>query len=87
MFDKINSYTTVEKIKNPLVSYLEDIFKDDASKINLSCRKLSEKYFKDTGLKAGKSTINNILKKHLGLKYLKTTVKNKSLKSNQGIIS
>ena len=87
MFDKINSYATVEKIKNPLVSYLEDIFKDDTSRINLSCRKLSEKYFNDTGLKAGKSTINNIMKKHLGLKYLKTAVKNKSLKSNQGIIS
>ena len=86
-FDKINSYVTIEKIKNPLVCYLEEIFKDDYSRLNLSCRKLSEKYFIDTGLKVGKSTINNILKKNLGLKYLKTTIKNKSLKSNQGIIS
>ena len=86
IFSKINTYYTVEKMKTPLILYLEKKLNDNSLRTNLSCRKLSQQYFNDTGLKAGKSTINKILKKNFGLHYLKTTIKNGSLKTSKGIL-
>ena len=87
MFDKINLYFKVSRLKTPLITYLEDKIKNSTNRANISCRKLANDYFIDTGNKVGKSTINNILKNNLGYRYLKTCIKNNNLKSNIGILS
>lgn len=40
-----------------------------------TCRKLSEKYFLNYGIKVSHATVNNTLKASLGLKYLKVKSK------------
>ena len=42
-------------------------------------------YNNETGKSIGKSTVNNIIKKKLGLHYLKTTLKSNFLNTNEGI--
>ena len=51
----------------------------------LSCRALAELYKNTYNKKISKTTINTILKYHLGLKYLKTSVKNEILLSSESI--
>lgn len=85
--EKINNYWKTTRIKTPLISYLEEKIKQNPHRMNFSCRKLANEYYQDTGMKIGKTTINNILKKNFGLHFLKTTIKNKSLNDEIGIIS
>ena len=51
----------------------------------LSCRTLAELYKNTYNKKISKTTINIILKHQLGLKYLKTSVKNNILLSSESI--
>ena len=73
--NNIHQYFTLEKKPSHLSNYLKNKISTSTNRAQLSCRKLSDSYFKDTGFKAGKSTINNILRKELGYRYLKTTFK------------
>ena len=62
-----------------LAKFLLKRINESDNRASLSCRKLAKDYQTITGNKVGKSTVNNILRKELGLKYLKTTFKNNYL--------
>ena len=53
------------------------------NRCNLSCRKLANTYFLKTGIKIGKTTVKNIIRKELGYHYLKTVYKSNFLKCNK----
>ena len=86
MYDKIYDYFEIEKSPSELVLYLQRKIKNTKDRTKLSCRKLAKQYFDETGKKAGKSTIHKTLKNHMGLYYLKTTLKNKFLTEDLGIL-
>ena len=51
-----------------------------------SVRKLSSKYEKISGKRISKSTIHNCLKKELGYKYMKTTIKTNKILSKDNLL-
>lgn len=87
VFDKIYKYLDIKEINTPLSLFIKEQIKTSTNRLNLSCRKIANEYYKKTGIRTGKSTVNNIMKKHFGYKYLKTTIKNISLKTDKSIIS
>ena len=69
-----------------MAKFLLKRINESGNRASLSCRKLAKDYQTITGNKVGKSTVNNILRKELGLKYLKTTFKNNYLNREPGIL-
>lgn len=74
--DDINNYfIKTQNINNPLKSFLINELNSDKDHNNITVRKLSSKYEKNKWEANHKSTIHNCLKKELGYKYMKTTIK------------
>ena len=86
IFEQIKNYNTQTKPISELSLYLKNKILESKNRSNLSCRKLANDYYQNTGKKVGKTTVNNILKKELGFRYLKTTLKNNNLKKESGIL-
>ena len=74
------------KTRNPLEQFLLEEFAKQESRTNFTCRKLAKKYESITKISIGKSTIYNILKNHLGLKWRKTTIKTNKIKRRGNIL-
>lgn len=72
---------------DPLVIFLKEKFAKRKNINNLTCRKLSTEYYKETGIKISKSTINKVIRHKLGYKFLKTTIKNINILSQDNIIT
>lgn len=88
IFEKIENYTKLKEIKDPLTEFIKKKFENKENRSLLSCRKLSELYTHETGQKTNRTTINKIIKKKLGFHYLKTTTKNPKINSiNNTLIS
>ena len=83
---KIKIYFSLEKKPSHLSAYLKNKIMTSTNRARLSCRKLSESYFKDTGFIAGKTTVNKVLRKELGYHYLRTTIKTNFLNKDDGIL-
>jgi transposase len=84
--DKLNTFSEVKSSKDPLTNYIKNQFSKMVNVHNLTCRKLSCQYFKDTGIKVSKSKVHKIIR-HLGYRYLKTTIKNNNILTEEHIIS
>lgn len=87
IYEKIQSYFNIPKKHSDLSLFLYEKISKERNRAKLSCRKLSKLYHVEKGIKISKSTIHNILKKEMGLHYLKTTYKNNHLKEELGILS
>lgn len=85
--DKLNSYFNINQQDTPLSKYIKDKISNSNDRSNISCRKLSNEYFKEKGEKVSKSTIHNIIKNQLGYRFLKTTLKNNFIKKDEGILA
>ena len=72
---------------NDVGKYVLKKIQDNKSRDKITCRKLSDSYFQDTGLKVSKNYMNKILKNKLKMSYLKTTVKTSKLNNDSGIIA
>ena len=77
-----------EKIdsKDELTIFLEKTLTKNDERVNLSLRKLAKEYKDKTGLNVSKSTVHNYLRKKLGYKYLKSTVKTDEIIKNKNIL-
>lgn len=81
---KIESFFTNKREPSKLSLYLQQKLLTSKNRDQISCIKLSESYYKETGLKARKSTINNVLKTQLGFHYLKSTLKSNFINQDKG---
>ena len=86
MFNKINNFKIEPKHCSEINSFIKAKIEESKNRANISCRKLAKEYFKKSGKYVGKSTIHNILKYDLGLRYLKTIQKNNFLQNDEGIL-
>lgn len=85
--DDINNYFIKTKNNNnPLKSFLINELNSEKDHNNITVRKLSSKYEKISGKRISKSTIHNCLKKELGYKYMKTTIKTNKILSKDNIL-
>jgi hypothetical protein len=87
IYEQINSFFKIESSKFQLAKYLENKIINLSNRAQLSCRKLSNDYYKETGMKVSKSTINNVIRKQLGFHYRKSTLKRNITKHDSGIIA
>lgn len=86
IFNKINNFKAEPKHCSEIISFIKAKIEESKNRTNISCKKLSKEYYIKTGKYVGKSTIHNILKIDLGLRYLKTIPKNNFLQREQGIL-
>lgn len=75
----INKYFKVNSPENEIVTWVKNKINTVDIKNKISCRKLSSLYSQEKGKYASKNLIHNILKNKIGLKYLKTKVKNSKI--------
>ena len=87
IIDKINDFFNISIKRDPLESFIIKKFEDPENRNNITCRKLAEEYYEKTEIKVSKSTINNIVNKKLGYKYIKTAFKNIKILSEENIIT
>lgn len=86
-FQKIKSFFEIKKLQSPLNVYIKEKISKSKNRSHLSCRKLANEYYKDTGIRTSKSTVNNIIRNELGYHFLKTTPKSNTLKTDLSILS
>lgn len=83
----INNYFNVPTKENEIVKFVKTKLEQNFNLDKISCRKLSNLYYKETGKSISKTYINNILKNKLKLSYLKSTIKTSKINSDIGLIS
>lgn len=86
IYNKINSFFDMPKTENKYVKYIKNLIESQKDKGYLSCRRIANKYFLDTGDKISKTKVNDILKNKLCLRYLKSTIKTNKVNDNKNII-
>lgn len=84
--NEINDYFNTAIIEDPITLFLKEEYKSNYNKVGFTTRKLAEKYLSKTGNKVSHTTINNILKNNLGLRYLKVVPKNLKILSEESVI-
>lgn len=82
----LKNYIKIKELKDPLTTFIKEQFDTCDERDSLSCRKLSTLYFIRTGKKISRTTINNIIRKKLGYRYLKTMPKSSSINNNEHIL-
>ena len=87
LYDRINKFNANQKYHTKLSLFLETTILQSDNRAKISCRKLANEYFKKTGEKIGKSTVNNVLRNDLGFRFLKTVPKSNYLQKEAGILS
>ena len=86
IYEQIINYNKDNKILSPLGHFLKQRILKSDNRTQISCRKLAKEYADKTGNKVGKSTVNNVIRKELGLRYLKTNYKSNYLNKQPGIL-
>ena len=81
IFNILRNYANIKEINDPLSLFIKKKFEDKEKRDLLSCRKLANQYFEETGNKTNRTTINNLIRKKFGYHYLKTIIKNKKIVS------
>ena len=87
VYENFQNFLSIKRNPSPLATFLENKFKNEKNRHNLSSRKLTEEYYNTTRIKTNRQTIfNNIIKTQLGYNYRKTTVKNGRVNDYDNII-
>lgn len=87
MAGKLKQFFNCKINLSPLAKYIQNKMNSSLNRANISCRKLSNEYLRDSGIKVSKSKIHNVIKNELGYRYLKTILKNNSLNKQSGILN
>ena len=72
--------------RSSLELFLIEEYSKTENRTNFTCRKLARKFKEITNENISKSTINNILKNNLGLRWRKTSIKNSKIKRKENIM-
>ena len=87
LYNRIIKFNVNQKYHTKLSLFLETTILHSDNRAKISCRKLANEYFKKTGEKVGKSTVNNLLRNDLGFGFLKKVPKSNYLQKETGILS
>ena len=85
--EKIINFKPVNTSEDDVTIFLKDKIQNAKNSENISCRKLSALYLKETGRFVCKSTIHKLMKNKLGLHYIKTCKKSNFLNTHEGVFS
>ena len=83
----LNNFFKAPKYTGLLESFLINELSDQSNRVNCTCRKLAKKFKTQYNQQISKSTVHNKLKKVLGLRWRKTTIKTKKVKNIKNVIS
>ena len=86
ILDTINNFKTKSNERSDIEEFLLEQFKNNTDRSHLTCRNLAELYSIKSGKVIHKSQVNNIIKKKLGLRYLKTSVKTNKILRKENIL-
>ena len=86
LLESLNNLKSFNKKETEVEIFIKNIIENSNNRGDITCRKLSKMYCDSTGKYISKSSVNTIIRKRLGYKFLKTTYKNNFLKSENGII-
>ena len=86
VFETIKIYSTRKLLEDPLTNFIKNKFEDKDCRNFLSCRKLASLFYQETGKKTNRTTVNNIIKKRLGYRYLKTKAKTNKINTDKNRI-
>jgi hypothetical protein len=85
--NEINNYfINTQNYNNPLKTFLMNELNNSKDRNDITVRKLSSKYEKISRKRISKSTIHNCLKKELGYKYMKTTIKTEKILNKDNLL-
>ena len=83
----INKFFKRKVRETEIISWIKEKINNNPSRQQISCRKLSRLFFDENRKIVSKNYINLVLKNKIGLKYLKTKVKNiKVIEDNQNFM-
>ena len=85
--EKIINFKPVNNTEDEITKFLKNKIQNSKNREDISCRKLSALYLKETGRFVCKSTIHKLLKNKLGLHYIKTCKKSNFLNTHKGVFS
>lgn len=85
-FINLKNYINIKEKKDPLISFVKDLFETTEERSSLSCRKITNLYFSRTGKKTNRTTINKIIKNILGYKFLRTAPKPSCINDSENIL-
>ena len=86
ILNKLNSFYPETIPDDPLTNFIKKKFNEVTNINNITCRKLSTEFYQEIGIKISKSTVNNVIRKKLGYRYLKTTIKSKKIISEPNLL-
>jgi len=86
IFTKINNYVPNIKENDKATEYIKSLSENQKDRSFLSCRRIANKYFKDTGNTISKTKVHNILRNKLNLRFRKTTIKNSKVNNERNIL-
>ncbi len=75
IFESIFEFNSSIREKSDIGKFILEEIENNEDRSKLSCRNLAESYTNKTGKIIHKSQVNNIMRKKLGLHYLKTSIK------------
>lgn len=87
IYNKINTYVPEINQKDEVVEYIKNLINEQKDKAFISCRRIANKYFCDTGKRISKTKVHNILRNKLNLKFRKTIIKTSKVNDNRNILS
>jgi hypothetical protein len=86
IFSNLEKYLQIKDDEDPLTQYIKAKFESSDDRTKLSCRKIAESYFLDTGKKTNRTSVLKIIKEKLGYKFLKTNPKSFFITDNEHIL-
>ena len=86
IFSNFEKYIQIKEDEDPLTQYIKAKFESIDDRTKLSCRKIAESYFIDTGKKTNRTSVLKIIKEKLGYKFLKTNPKSIFIRDNEHIL-
>ena len=81
---KIINFKQENNKEDEVIKFLKEKIFNSKNRDNISCRKLSALYLKETGKFICKSTIHKLMKNKLGLHYVQTCKKSNFLNTDEG---
>ena len=84
---KLIKFKPLNNSEDEVTKFIMDKIRSSENRDNISCRKLSALYLKETGKFICKSSIHKLMKNKLGLHYLKTCKKSNFLNTDKGILN
>ena len=86
VYESIIKFKNFKPEKTEIEKFILKQIKNNPDRSKLSCRKLASLYTEESGKTIHKSQMNNIMRKKVGLHYIKTSLKNNKINSTKNIL-